>query len=71
MAVDTPGHLLALHITPADVGDRTAVRRLAADIQDATGDCLVADHCGDPIRQAISDCAYRFEWRQDAALGWR
>ena len=38
MAVDTLGHLLALHVTPADAGERTAVRRLAADIQDATGD---------------------------------
>ncbi len=37
MAVDTLGHLLALHVTPADIGDRTAVRRLAADIQHATG----------------------------------
>ena len=36
MAVDTLGYLL----TPADVGDRTAVRRLAADIQDATGDSV-------------------------------
>jgi transposase len=38
MAVDTLGHLLALHVTPADVGDGEAVARLAADIQDATGD---------------------------------
>lgn len=38
MAVDTLGHLLALHVTPADVGDRTAVSRLSADIQDATGE---------------------------------
>ena len=36
LAVDTLGHLLALHVTPADVGDREAVARLAADIQDAT-----------------------------------
>ena len=40
MAVDTLGHLLALHVTPADVGDRAAVGRLAADIQDATGDSV-------------------------------
>jgi transposase len=32
LAVDTLGHLLALHVTPADVGDRTAVGRLCADI---------------------------------------
>ena len=40
MAVDTLGHLLALHVTPADVGDRQAVARLVADIQDATGDSV-------------------------------
>jgi transposase len=40
MAVDTLGHLLTLHVTPADVGDREAVARLAADIQDATGDAV-------------------------------
>ena len=40
MAVDALGHLLALHVTPADVGDREAVARLAADIQDATGDAV-------------------------------
>jgi transposase len=38
LAVDTLGHLLALHVTPANVGDREAVARLAADIQAATGD---------------------------------
>ena len=40
LTVDTLGHLLALHVTPADVGDRCAVKRLAADIQDATGDSV-------------------------------
>ena len=38
LAVDTLGHLLALHVTPVDVGDRAAVARLAADVQEATGD---------------------------------
>lgn len=36
LAVDALGHLLALRVTPADVGDREVVARLAADIQDAT-----------------------------------
>jgi transposase len=40
MAVDTLGHLLTLHVTAADVGDREAVARLAADIQNATGDTV-------------------------------
>jgi transposase len=38
MAVDTLGHLLALHVTPADVGDREEVGRLAEAIQDVTGE---------------------------------
>jgi transposase len=38
MAVDTLGHLLALHVTPADVGDREAVGRLAEAVQDVTGE---------------------------------
>jgi transposase len=40
MAVDTLGHLLALHVTAADVGDGEAVARLAADIQDVTDDTV-------------------------------
>src|SRR6185437_10521770 len=38
MAVDTLGHLLALHVTPADVGDREEVGHLAEAIQDVTGE---------------------------------
>jgi transposase len=38
MAVDTLGHLLALHVTPANVDDRAEVGRLAEAIQDATGE---------------------------------
>lgn len=40
MAVDTVGHLLALHVAPADVGSRQAVARLATDIQNATGNSV-------------------------------
>jgi transposase len=58
MAVDTLGHLLALHVTPADVGDRVAVGRLAADIQDATGDS---------VRLAYVDQGYTGEAAADAA----
>ena len=38
MAVDTLGHLLALHVTPATVDDRAEVGRLAAAVQAVTGD---------------------------------
>jgi transposase len=37
-AVDTLGHLLALHLTPADEQDRAQVDELAQAVQDATGD---------------------------------
>ena len=37
IAVDTLGHLLALHVTPADQQDRAQVKRVAKDVQKATG----------------------------------
>jgi transposase len=37
LAVDTLGHLLALHVTPADQQDRAAVKKTARDVQKATG----------------------------------
>lgn len=40
MAVDTLGHLLALHVTPASTDDRAEVGRLAEAIQDATGETV-------------------------------
>jgi len=40
MAVDTLGYLLALHVTPASVHDRTEVGRLADAIQEATGQTI-------------------------------
>jgi transposase len=39
-AVDTLGHLLALHATPADAQDRAQVERLAAAVQEATGESV-------------------------------
>lgn len=41
MAVDTLGHLLALHVTPASAGDRGEVERLARTMQAVTGDTVV------------------------------
>ncbi len=40
LAVDTRGHLLALHVTPANDGDRTQVAELAAAVQEATGETV-------------------------------
>jgi len=37
LAVDTLGHLLALHVTPANEQDREQVEQLAAQVQDVTG----------------------------------
>ncbi len=37
LAVDTPGELLALHVSPANVQHRDAVAALAASVQEATG----------------------------------
>ena len=40
VAVDTLGHLLALHVTAADEQDRQQVERLAKRVQEATGDSV-------------------------------
>lgn len=40
MAVDTLGHLLALHVTAADEQDRRQVAKLAEDVQAATGESV-------------------------------
>jgi transposase len=40
LAVDTLGHLLALHVTPAGENDRAAVAALAEAVQDATGESV-------------------------------
>ena len=37
MAVDTLGHLLAVHVTPADEQERAQVQRLFEDVQQAMG----------------------------------
>ncbi len=39
-AVDTLGHLLALHITPANEQDRERAGALAIEIQEATGESV-------------------------------
>ena len=39
-AVDTLGHLLALHVTPADEQDRAEVETLACAIQQASGESV-------------------------------
>jgi transposase len=40
MAVDTLGHLLTLHVTPADEQDRAQVGTLAKQVQEVTGEAV-------------------------------
>jgi transposase len=40
LAVDTLGHFLAAHVTPANADDRAEVARMAQAIQDATADSV-------------------------------
>lgn len=40
LAVDTLGHFLAAHVTPANTDDRAEVDQMAQAIQDATGDTV-------------------------------
>jgi transposase len=58
MAVDTLGHLLALHVTPANEDDRAAVGHLAGAVQDATGQS---------VEVAFVDQGYTGERAEDAA----
>lgn len=60
MAVDTLGHLLALVVTPADVGDREEVGRLAREVQEATGE---------RVEVAFVDQGYTGERAAEAARG--
>lgn len=60
LAVDTLGHLLALHVTPANAQDRAQVADLAAAVQDATGETVTLayvdqGYTGDVPRQAAAD----------------
>ena len=52
-AVDTLGHLLALHVSAADEQDRAqVVERLAAEVQQITGDTCGACVCRSRIHRA-------------------
>lgn len=50
MAVDSLGHLLALHITPANFDDRTEVGNLADTKLQTTGDLIKFDHADEGYR---------------------
>lgn len=56
-AVDTLGHLLALHVTPADAQDRAQVQQLAHAVQELTGKSVEVayvdqGYTGDNAKQA-------------------
>jgi transposase len=58
IAVDTLGHLLALHVTPADAQDRAQVGELAQQVQAVTGES---------VQVAFVDQGYTGEQAQQAA----
>src|SRR3954468_2598244 len=60
VAVDTLGHLLALHVTPADEQDRDQVAELAEQIQQVTGET---------VEVAFVDQAYTGDTAREAAAG--
>jgi transposase len=60
LAVDTLGHLLALHVTAADEQDRAQVGPLAEAVQEATGQS---------VQVAFVDQGYSGEDAEDAAYG--
>lgn len=60
MAVDTLGHLLALHVTPANEGDRAQVEELAKQVQKVTGH---------NVQIAYVDAGYTGKQAAEAAQG--
>jgi transposase len=66
MAVDTLGHLLTLHVTPADAQDRSQAGKLAADVQEATGQHVQLafvdqGYTGDNAAEAAQEQGIRLE----------
>jgi transposase len=66
IAVDTLGHLLALHVTPANAQDRAQVTELAAQIQEVTGNSVEVafvdqGYTGAPARAAAADYGIQLE----------
>ncbi|MHA6882157.1 IS5 family transposase [Ralstonia pseudosolanacearum] len=59
MAVDTLGHLLAVHVTPANEQERAQVAELARQVQQATGQT---------VKVAFADQGYTGEAPAQAAL---
>ncbi|MHA6824558.1 IS5 family transposase [Ralstonia pseudosolanacearum] len=59
MAVDTLGHLLAVHVTPANEQERAQVEELARQVQQATGQT---------VKVAFADQGYTGEAPAQAAL---
>ncbi len=65
-AVDTLGHLLALHVTAADEQDRAQVEKLAEAVQQITGDTIESayvdqGYTGDNAAQAAEKHGVRLE----------
>jgi transposase len=66
LAVDTLGHLLALHVTPASADDRAEIGRIAKDIQAATGESVEMafvdqGYTGDKPAQAAAENGIKLE----------
>ncbi len=66
IAVDTLGHLLALHVTPADEQDRAQIGQLAQAVQEVTGETLEVafvdqGYTGDEAAQAAAEYGLRLE----------
>src|SRR3989440_8222740 len=66
LAVDTLGHLLALHVTPANEQDRAQVGELAAAVQEETGNSVElafvdAGYTGEPAANQAAAHGMRLE----------
>ena len=55
VAVDTPGHLLAAVVSPADVQDRAVVAQLCAEMQAEVGGAVTSAHTMTLLARALRD----------------
>ena len=64
------GHPLALHVTPDDVGDRVTVARLAADVQDATGETAASAAAAKGIALHVVKLPAPKRWVVERSFAW-
>ena len=69
LAVDTPGHLLAAHVSAANENERAHVDQLLANVQEATGESVEVALRGFGLPRRSGGSPGRRTWH-DPSSGW-